>query len=89
MGRDDRRAAARDDPGDRGGLMGYLVFARQEYQRPLEWIGRLQDDGVAGDQGDLAAELVQQQALERFGDDEWIEMVAVPERALVTVIPLE
>ena len=69
--------------------MGYLIFARREFQRPLEWIGRLQDDGAGGDQDDQAAESVQRQALERFGDAEWIEMVAVPERALVRVIPLE
>jgi hypothetical protein len=69
--------------------MGYLIFARREYQRPLKWIGRLQDDDAGGGQGDHAAELVQRQALERFGDAEWIEMLAVPERALVRVIPLE
>ncbi len=65
--------------------MGYLIFARREFQRPLEWIGRLQSEG----QGDDAAKSIQHQALERFGDAEWIEMVAVPERALVRVIPLE
>ncbi len=69
--------------------MGYLIFARREFQRPLEWIGRLQDDGAGGGRGDRAAESIQHQALERFGDAEWIEMVAVPERALVRVIPLE
>ncbi len=69
--------------------MGYLIFARREYDRPLEWIGRLQDDGADGGQGDRAAKSVQRQALERFGDAEWIELVAVPERALVRIIPLE
>lgn len=69
--------------------MGYLIFARREYQRPLEWIGRLQDDGTGGGNGDQPANWVQRQALESFGDAEWIEMVAVPERALVRVIPLE
>jgi hypothetical protein len=69
--------------------MGYLIFARREYQRPLEWIGRLRDDGAGEDQGDRATESVQRQALERFGDAEWIELVAVPESALVRVIPLE
>lgn len=69
--------------------MGYLIFARREYQRPLEWIGRLPDDGEDGHQDVQAFEAVQRQARERFGSDEWIEMVAVPERALVRVIPLE
>lgn len=69
--------------------MEYLIFARREYQSPLEWIGRLQGEEVNGGQGDQAAELVQRLALQRFGDAEWIEMVAVPERALVRVIPLE
>ncbi len=69
--------------------MGYLIFARREFQRPLEWIGRLQDNGAGEGQGDQAAESVQRQALERFGDTEWIELVAVPESALVRVIPLE
>lgn len=69
--------------------MGYLIFARREYQLPLEWIGRLQDDLSAGDQSDQAPELIKRQALERFGEDEWIEMVAVPERSLVRVVPLE
>jgi hypothetical protein len=65
--------------------MDYLIFARREFQRPLEWIGRLQGEG----QGDGAVESVQRHALERFGEAKWIEMVAVPERALVRVIPLE
>ncbi len=69
--------------------MGYLIFARREYDRPLEWIGQLQDDGAVGGQGGRAAESVQRQTLERFGDAEWIELVAVPERALVRIIPLE
>lgn len=69
--------------------MEYLIFARREYQHPLEWIGRLQDDKVSGGRGDQDAESVQRQALQRFGDAEWVEMVAVPERALVRVIPLE
>jgi hypothetical protein len=69
--------------------MGYLIFARREYQRPLEWIGQLQDEGAGGGQDDQSAESVQRQVLERYGDAEWIEMLAVPERALVRVIPLE
>jgi hypothetical protein len=68
--------------------MGYLIFARREYQRPLEWIGLLQDDGRRAD-GKQTVESVQGQALQRFGDAGWIEMVAVPERALIRVIPLE
>jgi hypothetical protein len=69
--------------------MGYLIFARREYQRPLEWIGRLQDEGAGGGQDDDSAESVQRQVLEHYGDAEWIEMLAVPEGALVRVIPLE
>ncbi len=70
--------------------MSYLIFARREYQLPLEWIGRLEDQGAADQAGEEEeSEAVQRHALERFGDDGWIEMVAVPERALVRVIPLE
>ncbi len=68
--------------------MEYFIFARRDYGLPLEWIGRLQEDELGAGAGEQA-ESVKRQALERFGDAEWIEMVAVPERAMVRVIPLE
>lgn len=69
--------------------MGYLIFARREYQHPLEWVGRLQVDEADEKADHQSIESVKSLALERFGDPEWIEMVAVPEQATVRVIPLE
>lgn len=60
----------------------YLVFARKEYQQPLEWIGTLTFDN------DAQQTELDQRARERFGN-EWLEMVAVPRPAALQVIPLE
>lgn len=63
-------------------MTDYLIFARREYQQPLEWIGTVALDGQAPE-----AEL-DRRARERFGD-EWLEMVAVPQPAALQVIPME
>jgi hypothetical protein len=51
-------------------MENYLVFARTEYDEPLEYQGNLEaaDGGAAG-----------KLAVDRFGE-EWLELVLVPER---------
>ncbi|MBI3362413.1 MAG: hypothetical protein HY023_15035 [Chloroflexi bacterium] len=63
----------------------YLIFARKEYQKPLEWIGRL--SAPANESVMTQAEL-RRRAREAFGDEGWVEMVAIPETAILRVIPM-
>ena len=66
----------------------YLVFARKEYQQPLEWIGRVVVEAAPAPEGAVQAE-VGRQAREQFGEAGWVEMVAVPETAIRRVIPMD
>ena len=61
----------------------YLIFARKAYPQPLECIGALK---LAVDAP--KAEL-DQRAREQFGAEGWVEMVAIPDKSIVRVIPLE
>jgi hypothetical protein len=56
-------------------MEGYLVFARTEYDEPVEFKGRIEAEG------DEAAREV---ALEKFGKD-WLELVLAPEREIYWV----
>ena len=62
--------------------IGYLIFARKEYQKPLECLGRL---ALREGQNDELGRF----ARERFGAAEWIEMIAIPETAVLRVIPMD
>lgn len=65
----------------------YMIFARKEYPQPLEQIGKLMIErgALAGDAP--TAELARR-AREQFGDEGWVEMVALPETAILRVIPM-
>lgn len=56
-------------------MANYLVFARTEYDEPLEHRGEIQ---AAGD------EEAGRRAVERFGN-EWLEMTLVPEEKVYWV----
>ncbi len=64
-------------------MAAFLIFARTADQQPLEWIGALAFDGET-----TPAEL-SQRARAEFGAHGWVEMVAIPEQAIVRVIPTE
>ena len=66
----------------------YLIFGRKTYQQPLEWIGQLTVENGSTPKAGMAAELVEQ-AREQFGREGWVEMIAIPERSVVRVIPME
>lgn len=82
MERDDRRPAQSNHYVDRGSVR-YLVFARKEYQQPLECLGEAAIESESAAQDELM-----RITRERFGEG-WIEMVAVPESAVVRIIPME
>lgn len=60
--------------------MTYLVFARTKHSEPLVSLGT-----VDAPDADAARET----ALQAFPDDEWIEMIAVPQASALTVIGSE
>lgn len=64
----------------------YLIFARKEYQQPLEHIGALTVEN-----GSKAAPTIElaRRAREQFGGEGWVEMIAIPEAATLRVIPME
>ena len=65
----------------------YLIFARKEYQQPLEWIGKLTvENGSAA--AAPTADLIER-ARGQFGGEGWVEMIAIPDKAVVRVIPME
>lgn len=57
--------------------MDYRIYGRKEYSAPLEQLGRLAVDN---------AEAVREKALHDWGTAGWVELVAVPESAVVPVI---
>jgi hypothetical protein len=62
----------------------YLIFAHKSYEQPLELLGPLRLEGEAEmDHSRLVAE-----ACGQFGREEWIEMIAIPQSAVVQVIPI-
>jgi hypothetical protein len=62
----------------------YLIFAHRSYEQPLELLGPLRVEGEAEmDHARLAAV-----ACRQFGKEEWIEMIAIPQSAVVQVIPI-
>jgi hypothetical protein len=62
----------------------YLIFARKEYEQPLELLGRLRLEGAA-DEGETR---LANQARGQFGSEDWIEMIAVPEIVIAQVLPV-
>ncbi len=66
----------------------YMIFARKEYQQPLEHIGALTVEIGSTPDDALTTELLPR-AREQFGGEGWVEMVAIPETAVVRVIPME
>jgi hypothetical protein len=54
----------------------YNVFARKEYPEPLTYIG-----SIEADSDDTAIE----GSLKEFGENDWIEMLAVPQQEIITV----
>jgi hypothetical protein len=65
-------------------MTDYLIFARRAFQQPLELLGalRVEDEAPAGE-----ARLAEQ-ARGQFGQEGWIEMIAIPRSAVVQVIPV-
>ena len=55
----------------------FVVFGRKDYQQPLEELGSVSaaNSSQAG-----------QAALEAYPDDDWLEMIAVPQQVVVPVI---
>jgi hypothetical protein len=62
----------------------YLIFARKEYQEPLELLGQLRVEGEA----DMRETRVVNQARGQFGGEGWIEIVAIPQSVIAQVIPV-
>ena len=64
----------------------YMIFARREYQQPLEHIGTVtvENSPTPAPTAELA-----RRAREQFGGEGWVEMVAIPEAAMLRVIPME
>jgi hypothetical protein len=63
--------------------MVYLIFARKEYQQPLELIGEMKFDGTPPEPE------LNSRARTQFDGDGWLEMVAVPDASIISVIPTE
>lgn len=61
----------------RGEKQSYIIFARKKYDEPLAEIGTItaKDNNAAS-----------QAALDAYPDGDWLEMVAIPERAIVHVM---
>ena len=64
-------------------MTNYLIFARKEYQQPLEMIGVLEFDG------DPTEAELDTRARTEFGGGGWLELIAVPESVITHVIPAE
>ena len=64
-------------------MLTYLIFARKEYQQPLELIGDINFDGMPSE-----SEL-DKRARSQFNGNGWLEMVAVPVTSVINVIPTE
>jgi hypothetical protein len=65
-------------------MTDYLIFARQTYQQPLELLGPMSFVGEPpGEQPRLV-----EQACQQFGKEGWIEMIAIPQTAVIHVIPI-
>jgi hypothetical protein len=62
----------------------YLVFARKTYQQPLALLGplRVEAEAEAGQTG------LVERARGQFGQEDWIEMIAIPQSAITQVIPV-
>jgi hypothetical protein len=65
-------------------MTDYLIFARRAFQQPLELLGalRVDDEAQAGKTG------LAERARGQFGQEGWIEMIAIPRSAVVQVIPV-
>jgi hypothetical protein len=55
----------------------FVIFARKEYEEPLAEIGTVS----AGDSAKA-----REAALKAYPDDDWLEMVAIPQAVVLTVI---
>jgi hypothetical protein len=62
----------------------YLIFAHKSYDQPLELLGPLRMEGDAEVDRNQLVEV----ACGQFGREEWIEMIAIPQSAVVRVIPV-
>ena len=68
---------------DSSGVTEFLIFAHKSYQQPLELLGPLRVERDAQANQTPLIELAHGQ----FGSEDWIEMIAVPQSAVVQVIP--
>jgi len=57
--------------------MNYRIYGRKEYPQPLEQVGRLAVED---------SQALRQKAFQELGADGWVELVAVPESAVIPVI---
>ncbi len=57
--------------------MTYRIYGRKEYTQPLEQVGRLVVE---------QSEALRDKALQELGAVAWVELVALPERAVIPVI---
>ena len=60
----------------------YYIYGRKAYANPLKFVGEL---------AILQAEDLQSEALkkfgEKFGEEDWVELVALPTTDILTIIP--
>ena len=55
----------------------YRIFARKNYDEPLMEVGTAAADSV---------EKAREAALEKFPGDDWLEMIAIPQAAFISVL---
>ena len=53
----------------------YQIYGRKAYEEPLAFVMML-----------VTAESIQKIALEQFGTEDWVELVAIPTEAMIQVI---
>jgi hypothetical protein len=69
--------------GQSDGVSEYLILAQKSYEQPLELLGLLHVEGGAEVHEDQLVE----QARGQFGTEDWIELIAIPQSAVIQVIP--
>ena len=55
----------------------YRIFARKNYDEPLMEVGEIKADSI---------EQAREAALEKFPADDWLEMIAIPNAAFISVL---
>lgn len=58
----------------------YQIFGRRIYDQPLQYIDKLSVTD---------SNTLEQNALQRVGETGWVELIALPESAIIQVIPQE